>query len=45
MYYRSVGDIIYEANEKPTIFTKEIDLEYIKDIRKQIPLLKNKYLK
>ena len=39
------GDIIYEANEKPTIFTKEIDLEYIKDIRKQIPLLKNKYLK
>lgn len=36
------GDIIAEANEKESLIISEIDLDEIKRIREELPLLKNK---
>ena len=36
------GEIIAEANEKETLIISEIDLDEIKKIREELPLLKNK---
>lgn len=36
------GDIIAEADEKETLIVSEIDLDEIKKIREELPLLKNK---
>ncbi|WP_156882306.1 nitrilase-related carbon-nitrogen hydrolase [Lacrimispora indolis] len=33
------GDVIYRADEKPTIIVIDIDLEMNKSIRSQLPLL------